>query len=297
MWLPVDTLITNDGSTSFDDLSTDFNGKYGSIAWTSTRYNSISGKFVKDITAHVWDPVNDKWSASPLTDNDSSYYFAQPHVSVNDSGLVSVTYQILQLFNDTAAPDLGQLNLWVNDSKNNPTHWSPNNGNTLLGDSMVYDWDVCTSYGKGNNFYVITQEADPATGNAPINPPNGVRFGDTKLNLVFRSLDVSNTGGVTDIAEPKGYSTLSNGNMFDFILYPNPVVSQTTIEFNVSIESKVSIEIFDLFGKKITTIHNGKLNPGTYQAIFEPNGLANGIYLCKVTINGQSVIKKMIIAK
>jgi len=28
-----------------------------------------------------------------------------------------------------------------------------------------------------------------------------------------------------------------------------------------------------------------------------PNGLTNGIYLCKVTVNNQTAVKKMIIAK
>ena len=148
---------------------------------------------------------------------------------------------------------------------------------------------------KSTNFYIITQEADPSTGNAPTNPPNGVRVGDNKLNLVFRGLNVNNN--ITDIEEPKSISNLTTGNIFDFILYPNPVVSRTTIEFNLNKESNVSIEIFDLFGNKITTIHNGKLNPGTYHALFEPNGLANGIYICKVIVEGQPVIKKMIIAR
>ncbi len=102
---------------------------------------------------------------------------------------------------------------------------------------------------------------------------------------------------ITDIEEPKSSQNFTNGNVFDFILYPNPVSSQATIEFSINKESKVSIEIFDLFGKKITTIHNGKLNPGTYQALFEPNGLANGIYICKVTINNYSLTKKLVIAK
>jgi len=188
------------------------------------------------------------------------------------------------------------LNLYMNDSQNNPILWQPNNGSGLLGDSSVYVWDMNTTYGDLNNFYIITQEADTITGNAPINPPNGDRFGNLYLNLVIRAIDI---GGfvVTDIPEPSTHSTITKGNAFNYNLYPNPVSEYTMIEYSINNPSNVSIEIFDLMGRKVANVFSGKQNAGTYKAIFEPNGLTNGIYLCKVTVNNQTAVKKMIIAK
>jgi hypothetical protein len=290
----VGTLIANDGATSFDALSTDFNGDYGAVAWTSTNYDA-NGKFEKRITADAWNSSLNAW-ASPAMAADTNYTFTQPKVSVNQNGFVALTYQDVSMFDDTLTPDVGRLNLYLNDSQNDPAFWTVNNGNPLLGDPAVYDWDLNTTYGDQNNFYIITQEADTTTGNAPINPPNGVRFGNNYLNLVIRALNVSPTV-ITDIPEPSTFSTFTKGNLFDFNLYPNPVGSFATIEYSLNFESKVNIEIFDILGKKVATLFEGKLNTGTYKAIFEPNGLVNGIYLCKVTINNQSAIKKMILAK
>jgi hypothetical protein len=155
-WSVVDTLVSNNGTTFIDDLSTDFNGIYGAIAWTSTEYDA-NGNFTKRITADAWNNLG--W-ATPKIDTSDFYYFAQPKVSVNKNGVVSLTYQQVQLYDDTLNPDMGQLNLFTCDSKNNATVWNANNGSGVLGDSLVYDWDLNTTYGDSANFYIITQEAD-----------------------------------------------------------------------------------------------------------------------------------------
>ena len=294
VWGAVYTLIANDGATSFDALSIDFNGIYGAIAWTSTNYDA-NGKFEKRITADAWNSSTQGW-ATPSMAVDTNYNFTQPKVSVNKNGYVALTYQDIKMFDDTLTPDVGRLNLYLNNSQTNPTSWVPNNGNPLLGDPAVYDWDLNTTYGEQNHFYIITQEADTTTGNAPLNPPNGTHFGNSYLNLVLRALDITPTV-ITDIPEPSTKSTYTNEVLFDYNLYPNPISSYTTIEYSINNQSNVIIEIYDLLGKKITTLYNGKQNIGTYKALFEPNGLTNGIYLCKVTINNRSVVKKMVITK
>lgn len=286
-------LIGNDGATSFDALSTDFNGNYGAVAWTSTNY---SGNDVeKRITADAWDSGLGQWATQAMATS-TNYTFTQPKLSVNQNGYVALTYQDIALLNDTTSPDVGRLNLYLNDSQFNPNSWTPNNSNPLLGDPAVYDWDLNTTYGNQNHFYIITQEADTTTGNAPVNPPNGVHFGNNYLNLVFRALDVSPTI-ITDIPEPSTQSTFTKGNHFDFNLYPNPITVYSTIEYSLDNSSNISIEIFDLMGRSVAKIFEGKQNAGTYKAIFEPKALTNGIYLCKVTANNQTAVKKMIIAK
>jgi hypothetical protein len=293
-WGSINTLISNNGSQSFDDLSLDFNGVYGAVAWTTTEYDA-NGNFAKGIYADAWNPNTQSWSPYSYA-LDTNYYFAQPKVSVNKNGYSALTYQAVRLFSDTLNPDVGQLNLYLNDAQNNPNTWTVNNGNPLLGDPAVYDWSLNTTYGDNNNFYIITQESDTITGNAPVNPPNGVRYGNNYLNLVFRALDVS-PALVTDIEEPSTKSTLNKKESFDFNLYPNPVTAYTTIDYSLIGASNVSIEIFDLMGRSVAKVFEGKQGAGTYKATFEPNGLTNGVYLCKVTMNNQVAIKKMIITK
>ena len=123
-----------------------------------------------------------------------------------------------------------------------------------------------------------------------------MRFGNNSLDLVFRALNV-NPSVVTDIPEPSTKGTITDKSIFDYKLYPNPVNEYTTIEYSLNDQSNVSIEIFDLLGKKIANVFEGKQNAGTYKVLYEPNSMTNGIYLCKVSINNNSVVKKMTIVK
>ena len=293
-WGSTYQLIANNNWQSFDDLSLDFNNIYGAIAWTTTEYDA-NGNFEKGINTRAWNPITQNW-ATPAYALDTNYYFSQPKVSVNANGLVALTYQAIRLYTDTITPDVGQLNFYLNDSQTNPNLWTVNNGSPLLGDPAVYDWSLNTTYGDLNHFYIITQESDTITGNAPTNPPNGVRFGSNYLNLVFRALDVS-PSVITDIEEPSTKSTLNKYDSFDFNLYPNPVISFANIDYVLVSQSNVSIEILDLMGKSVAKVFEGKQSAGSYKTVFEPNGLSNGVYLCKITVNNQSAIKKMIITK
>jgi len=212
-WEDIDTLVSNDGTISFQELSNDFNGIYGSLAISYTQYDSL-GNFQKKLKAFVWDPNQDDWSSNPYEFYDSSKDISQLKVSVNKNGIVSLTYQTTNLFLDSAEIDPGKIIMVVNDSKNQPNVWNLlNSNNNLLGDSSVFDWSINTTYGDGNNFYIITQEADNITGNAPLDPPFGVRFGRDSLNLVLRVLDVT-PAGINDVQEPdtKLYTFTGNGN-------------------------------------------------------------------------------------
>lgn len=294
-WGQVETIISNNGFVSFDEVSLDFNGIYGAIAWTTTEYDQ-NGDFEKGLYASAWDPNTLNWATTSHV-IDANFSFQQPKISVNKNGFIALTYQSTELFSDTLNPDLGQLNLYMNNSQINPTYWAPsNNGTGILGDSSVYVWDMITSYGKDDNFYIITQESDTITGNAPNNPPNGDRFGNLYLNLVIRAMDVSGFS-VSDIPEPTSISTKNKEDHFNFKLYPNPTINFTTIEYALENPSDVEIYIYDLFGNQVASVLNQTLGAGAYKLLFKPDGLNNGVYLCKVIVNEKSYTKRLVIAK
>jgi len=294
-WGAAETIINNNGFVSFDEVSLDFNGIYGAIAWTTTEYDQ-NGDFEKGLYASAWDPNTLDWST---TDSviDPYFSFQQPKVSVNKNGFIALTYQTIELFNDTINPDLGQLNLYMNNSQIDPTYWEPsNNGTGILGDTSVYIWDMTTSYGKEDNFYILTQESDTITGNAPINPPNGDRFGNLYLNLVIRALNVSGFN-VSDLPEPSSNATHTKVDDFNFKLYPNPTVDYTTIEYVLENPADITIEVYDLFGNKAASVLDQNLGEGAYKLLFKPDGLNNGVYVCKITINGKTYTKRLVITK
>ncbi len=80
--------------------------------------------------------------------------------------------------------------------------------------------------------------------------------------------------------------------------YPNPVKSYTIIAYKVRRPVKVTLEVFDLFGRKIATLVENKLsNPGRYVEYFDISryGLEPGLYYYSLVDNEQSVRRKMIV--
>jgi hypothetical protein len=83
--------------------------------------------------------------------------------------------------------------------------------------------------------------------------------------------------------------------------YPNPASYRTTIQYSLPVESKVSIKVYDVAGKEISSLLNANKNAGNYSIDFNASQLSNGIYYCKMiatSISGEFVqTLKITIAK
>jgi uncharacterized repeat protein (TIGR02543 family) len=73
---------------------------------------------------------------------------------------------------------------------------------------------------------------------------------------------------------PKEFGLLQN--------YPNPFNPITTINYNIAVDSRVVLKIFDLLGKEIVTLVNDELSAGYYKAEFDGSRLASGIYIYQI---------------
>ena len=83
--------------------------------------------------------------------------------------------------------------------------------------------------------------------------------------------------------------------------YPNPFNAGTVIRFQLSVESKITIKVYDVQGREIRTIVNEHLKPGTYESSFDAASLSSGIYFYKLLINGSTLnyadTRKMLLLK
>jgi hypothetical protein len=80
--------------------------------------------------------------------------------------------------------------------------------------------------------------------------------------------------------------------------YPNPVRSYTIIAYKVHRPVQITLEIFDLFGRKIATLVDHKLSaPGRYVEYFDISryGLNPGLYYYSLLDNERSVRRRMIV--
>ena len=93
---------------------------------------------------------------------------------------------------------------------------------------------------------------------------------------------------------PFEYSLLQN--------YPNPFNPLTKISFNLKMDSKVTLKIFDVLGKEITSLIKKDLVAGYYSIEFNGSGYPSGVYFFRLQsegINGEifDTIKKMMLIK
>jgi hypothetical protein len=84
-----------------------------------------------------------------------------------------------------------------------------------------------------------------------------------------------------------------------FILsnYPNPFNSSTTISFSLARESHVLLSIFDLTGRSVATIADGMMASGLHQVDFNAAALPSGIYVYRLSANGISQGRKLVLLK
>lgn len=79
--------------------------------------------------------------------------------------------------------------------------------------------------------------------------------------------------------------------------YPNPFDAYTIFQLSVPEQIYVTLEVFNMDGKKVVTLINSRLNPGIHKVIFTPEGVPAGIYICRLTGGNTSIIRKITIMK
>ncbi|HKW13461.1 MAG TPA: T9SS type A sorting domain-containing protein [Candidatus Krumholzibacteria bacterium] len=85
-------------------------------------------------------------------------------------------------------------------------------------------------------------------------------------------------------------------------LHPNPFSSQTEISVHLSHEATVEITIFDAAGRRVRVFDALHRPAGTSRLSFDgmdssAQRLASGVYFCRVNAGGESVTRKLVIAR
>ena len=79
--------------------------------------------------------------------------------------------------------------------------------------------------------------------------------------------------------------------------YPNPFNPSTNISYSIAKPSQVTLEIYNVEGSKISTLENSYQSAGTYSIDWQPNNNASAVYFYKLSVDGQSLVKKMLFIK
>ncbi|MEE9554988.1 MAG: T9SS type A sorting domain-containing protein [candidate division Zixibacteria bacterium] len=258
------------------------------------------------LTDGQWDrgiPVNCQ-RGDPDSDYDGS---GQCYLTDNDAGNGcnsdvdgGNTYLISPAFDLTDMEVIFRFALWYTNGFGDDPHndvfnvWiSPNDG---------ADWSIVETIGPVSaaewldQWYIIDDF---------ITPTNEVRFrfDVSDLNqgsIVEAAIDAFEIVGwecePTDIADEIDDIDLP----VEFALmgsYPNPFNATVTIEYALPEQSKVSIDIFDLLGRKIDTIVDETRQAGYHQASWNAGQNSTGVYFYSIKAGDFNDTKKMLLLK
>jgi len=84
--------------------------------------------------------------------------------------------------------------------------------------------------------------------------------------------------------------------------YPNPFNANTEIIFDLSSNSNVTLEVYNIAGQKISTLVNGSFEAGSHNVIwngtnYEGNVVSSGVYFYNLKVNDLSQTRKMVLLK
>ncbi|MCP4581343.1 MAG: T9SS type A sorting domain-containing protein [candidate division Zixibacteria bacterium] len=88
---------------------------------------------------------------------------------------------------------------------------------------------------------------------------------------------------------PRTYQLVQN--------YPNPFNASTTIKYDLPLTSEVTIDIYDILGRKIGTLVNDTQQAGYHQATWNAGDVSSGIYFYRIQAGDFTESKSMLLLK
>jgi ligand-binding sensor domain-containing protein len=147
---------------------------------------------------------------------------------------------------------------------------------SALNDSTITDTTRAVTLGSADSYYWRVRAKNAA--------------GSSDWSSVFK-FAATFTGVETDPAIPHEFHLDQN--------YPNPFNPSTTIRFGVptAASGRVKLAVYDLLGREVAVLVNGKKEPGVHQVEFDGSGLGSGMYIYKMTSEGYVQTRKLIVLR
>jgi hypothetical protein len=64
--------------------------------------------------------------------------------------------------------------------------------------------------------------------------------------------------------------------------YPNPFNPTTTIRYSLPVASEVKVAVFDVLGREVSVLTNGRSEAGVHEHAFDASDLSSGVYVCRL---------------
>jgi len=158
---------------------------------------------------------------------------------------------------------------------------------------------------KSQFFYVNNTEVGEIEFSGELNTWLTERF---NVDLVSgeNSIRIESSWGYMDFdyVELRGQNLLTSNQpderISEFKLgqnYPNPFNPSTVIPFTLAERSDVSLDVFDVTGRRIATLVSETMPAGTHNIQFNASGISSGIYFYRIKADQFSSVQRMVLVK
>lgn len=79
--------------------------------------------------------------------------------------------------------------------------------------------------------------------------------------------------------------------------YPDPFNPTTTVTYELPFGGNVTLKIYDILGREVATLVDGKEAAGFHSAILNAGKLASGAYFCRLEAGAMTAVRKMVLVK
>tara|TARA_R110002096_G_scaffold39845_1_gene108646 strand:+ start:198 stop:1595 length:1398 start_codon:yes stop_codon:yes gene_type:complete len=232
-----------------------------------------------------------EYYSSNFTLADSSNSFSQLFFDSDNTHIYSLDRDNNLLVSD----NLGRKDSWTIQNLPSETRFIENDrgvsGNILSADTThIY---VSSDYGATFSLFLETEHEITGLYKKPNSETLYVLTTEELLIVENGNARTLKTLPVSNESEPK---TLPN----EFTLfqnYPNPFNPSTVISFQLPVSSSVKLAVFDMLGRKIATLVDGKSPAGLQEVTFNAQGLSSGMYFYRLEANGFTLTKRLTIIK
>lgn len=197
-------------------------------------------------------------------------------------------------------------------SKSGKTQWiSIDFGKTISVKNVRLQWG--SVYGISYYLYLVKESGEliaiynTGAGDGDVDDISGLSGSGRQLKIlclknntlddsyILKECEVYGTNDLTSARDNN--STLSVSTFLLEQNYPNPFNPSTIINYRIPSTAHVTVTIFDLLGKKVTTLVDETKPAGNYSILFNAERLPNGVYFVRLQSGVMMQTKTMVFLK
>ena len=267
-WVPVSPALPQAGAEGGWQNAMDFVGTYGWFGTNNSRiYRTSDG-------GSTWT------SASTTFVNSFSVAFSRL-----DAGLAGGDLQFDKSTDAgatwTAVPpglNTPAVSMWAN--PNSSEFWMASGPSVLYSPNFGASWSALPPNGCGHqaNDLDMVRMGSGLYGWLVGNAGTIVRFRRTAVGVEVITHDI-----------PTVFALSQN--------YPNPFNPSTTIKYDLPVDTRVTLKVFNIIGQEVATLVNGEQKAGHPSVEWNAGNLASGVYLYRLEAGSFTSVKKLLLLR